>query len=431
MVFLVVAFALLPFGFPVSASAQSGQGLLRGAAGHVVIPLSNNHTAADAGVRAHTNYRIFVPDAQITPDELPPYAGYLYETPASLACIYGLVTPVPGCNPNDTVTNPSGGSNTIAIVDAYDYPAAASDLGVFSAQFGLPTANFSIVYARGHEPPVDPTGGWEGEEALDIEQAHAMAPNAKIYLVEADSDLDTDLFHAVRVATNLVICGERICPRGGHGQGEITMSWGGDEFNTEGSYDYLFNNAGVVYFAVAGDEPGVEYPCVSPHVVCVGGTSTARSLSTGDFLYQVAWMDGGGGPSAYEPRPFYQNPISFLVGPARGVPDISFDANPYAGVWTYVSVPYEYAPGEYLPGGWQISGGTSVGSPSIAGIVNAAGHFYSRSATELDAIYSNRNNPSDFTDIQKGYCGPYLGFVATIGWDFCTGVGTPFGYGGK
>jgi len=424
---LVVAFAVLQVGFPVSSSAQSGQGQLRSARGHVVIPQSSTSKASDAGIRAHTNVRIFVTDAaRPTPDEAPPFAGFAYETPASLACIYGLVASVPDCNPNTTTTNPSGGGGAIAIVDAYDDPSAASDLAAFSAQFGLPAANFTVVYAGGSVPPVDPTGGWELEESLDIEMAHAMAPGAQIFLVEANSNYDTDLYPAVEVAAHLVACGETTCPHDAHGRGEVSLGWGGSEFSDEALLDLYFHHEGVVYVAASGDTPGVEYPCASPNVVCVGGTSTARSIFTGDFLYEVAWMDAGGGFSFYEPRPFYQDRVREHVGPTRGVPDVSFDGNPATGVWILDSNNYE---GE--PGGWFIVGGTSVGAPSMAGIINAAGHFYRSSKEELESIYSHHHNQSEFTDIHKGYCGPYVTFAATFGWDFCTGVGSPFGYDGK
>jgi subtilase family serine protease len=428
--FLVVAFAVMQFGFPVSTSAQSGQGMSRGAQGHVAIPQSNNHTAADVGVRAHTNLRIFVlTGGQSTPNEAPPYLGYGYETPASLACIYGLVSASAGCNPNTTTANPSGGSQAIAIVDAYDDPTAVSDLATFSAQFGLPAptgSNFTVVYAGGSNPGPDPTGGWELEESLDIEIAHAMAPNAHIYLVEANSNLNSDLYPAVEVASNLLICGETTCRHGGHGKGEVSMGWGGDEFNTERFADRYFQSENVVYFAAAGDDPGVEYPCTSPNVVCVGGTSTARSIYNGNFLYEVAWMDASGGSSAYEPRPLYQFPLRSVVGSTRGVPDLAFDGNPNTGAWIYDSNEYEGG-----PGGWFIVAGTSLGSPSVAGIVNSAGKFYSSSFAELNAIYANGSNSSDFTDVTRGYCGPYVTYAATTGWDFCTGVGSPYGYGGK
>jgi subtilase family serine protease len=114
------------------------------------------------------------------------------------------------------------------------------------------------------------------------------------------------------------------------------------------------------------------------------------------------------------------------VGPSRGVPDISFDANPTTGLWILDSNDYE---GQ--PGGWFIVGGTSVGAPALAGILNVAGHFYQSSKDELETIYFHYHNQWEFTDIHKGYCGPYVTFATTYSWDFCTGVGSPFGYEGK
>ena len=78
---------------------------------------------------------------------------------------------------------PTGGIAAIAIIDAGDYPTAASDLEAFDNQFGIPAADLTVVYANGTKPPV--YQDWEVEEALDIEWAHAMAPKAKLYLVES------------------------------------------------------------------------------------------------------------------------------------------------------------------------------------------------------------------------------------------------------
>lgn len=390
--------------------------------GHTVIPPSSQFSAADTGVRAHTNMRIFVADGLNSPSELPPVLGYGFETPASLACVYGLVTPVPGCNPNVTTTDPAGGSKAIAVIDAYDDPTAASDLATYSAQFGLPPANLKVVYADGRKPAEDSTGGWELEESLDIELAHAMAPGATIYLVEAKSDYNQDLYPAVRVGASLVSCGKPFCAHPGHGRGEVSMSWGESEYSAETSADWLFEYPGVVFVTAAGDSSGTFYPCASGNVVCVGGTATARSIFTGNFLYEVAWMDAGGGFSYYEPRPWYQNSIKNTVGPTRGMPDVSFDAAAQTSTWMYDSNDYE---GE--PGGWFVVYGTSVGTAATAGIINAAGHFHDSSAEELEVIYSS----GGFTDLKKGYCGPYITFAATPGWDFCTGVGSPWGYEGK
>ena len=134
----------------------------------------------------------------------PPYSGYFFETPASLGCVYQLVSPpiASGCNPTNVAANPAGGSHAIAIVDAYHYPTAAADLITFSIQFGLRQPSFQVVYANGQRPPVN--ANWNIEEALDIEWAHAMAPGAKIYLVEAASNSFADLLQAVSVANTLL-----------------------------------------------------------------------------------------------------------------------------------------------------------------------------------------------------------------------------------
>src|SRR5262249_4856947 len=225
-----------------------------------------------------------------------------YETPASLACVYGLTSVSPaqiGCNPNDpTLLNPSGGAKAIAIVDAFDYPTAMSDLQIFSAQFGLPaptSANFQAVYASGTQPIADV--GWGLEAALDIQWAHAMAPKATIYLVEAASNSFADLLSAVNVASNLVAAA---------GGGEVSMRWGGSEFAFQRLYDGYFTKSGVVYVAAAGDSAGVIWPSTSPNVVSAGGATNSRDAN-GNLQAQLAWSSTGGGPSKYESRPSYQS----------------------------------------------------------------------------------------------------------------------------
>jgi subtilase family serine protease len=404
--FFAVALALL-LAFPLSALAQ-----VRPVAGKVLIPSSSIEKPADIGRFAHTNIQTFLPAEPLLHAQTvgPPYAGYAYETPASLACVYGLVTAVSGCNPNKVTAVPKGGAKMIAIVDAYDAPNAAADLATFSAQFGLPAANFQVVYASGTQPAYDV--GWEFEESLDVQWAHAMAPNAKIVLVEAASNSFADLMTAEDVASGMVNAA---------GGGEVSNSWGGGEFSGETTYDSHFVKAGVVFVASAGDWPGTSYPGVSPNVVAAGGTTVRRSPSTGNFVAEVPWDSAGGGVSALEQRPSYQNGISAIVGKYRGVPDLSFDSNPITGVWVYDTNLY----------GWNIVGGTSVASPSLAGIINLAGSFYSSTNAELTAIYSKLGVAADYTDIASGYCGPYAGYSAGAGWDFCTGVGSDKGTAGK
>ncbi len=212
------------------------------APGRIMIPGSNLATSQPGARRFHTDLRIMAlpTTGQKQAAGSPPYSGYLYETPASIACIYNeYQRPRQGCNPNIVTANPVGGSGAIALVDAYDDPTAEADLQAFSQQFGLPSANFSTIYAAGTKPSQDPTGGWEIEESLDIEWAHAMAPNAQIILVEAASNYDSDLLPAVQLAAQLVAAA---------GGGEVSMSWGGGEFSDETLLEGLFSTPGVVFF---------------------------------------------------------------------------------------------------------------------------------------------------------------------------------------
>ncbi len=380
--------------------------------GKVLIPDSSIEKPTDIGRAAHTNIRVFLPNSPLLREQTsgPPYSGYAFETPASLACVYGLAKAVSGCNPNSVTALPAGGSRMIAIVDAYDAPNAASDLAAFSTQFGLPSASFQVVYASGVQPSHD--YGWEMEESLDVQWAHAMAPNAKIVLVEAASSSFTDLMTAEDVASTMVNAA---------GGGEVSNSWGGSEFSGENSYDSHFVKTGVVFFASAGDSPGTTWPCTSPNVVSAGGTTVRRNPANASFLSEIPWDAAGGGISALEPRPSYQSKLSGTVGSYRGAPDISFDSNPETGVWIYDS----------NSGGWNIVGGTSVASPALAGIINAAAKFYTSTNQELTTIYGNLAVAADFKDIASGWCGPYEGYSAATGWDFCTGVGSVNGLAGK
>jgi hypothetical protein len=209
----------------LSITTSFGVSELRGASavrqGNVVVPESSQACVEDLGLRAHTNHVILAPEAAPrTPDAMSLEPKVRAETaatpphgsPASFRSIYHLPS--------------TGGAGVIAIVDAYDYPSAQHDLTRFSAQFGLParsTANgcFHQVYAPGVKPAANCS--WAQEEALDLEWAHAMAPDAKIVLVEAASNGSNDMMKAVNVASAPVNLN-------GHGFGEVSMSWGFGEF---------------------------------------------------------------------------------------------------------------------------------------------------------------------------------------------------------
>ncbi|MFY9644687.1 MAG: hypothetical protein WAK29_05880 [Terriglobales bacterium] len=391
---LATLFAVTQFG--VAQASPSGD--------RIIIPESSIEHPQDIGVRAHTNISIVLPGSV----EIAPNGAPVAENPASLACIYGLVKKSAGCLKTSTVL-PKGGTKAIALVDAFDNPDAVNDLKTFAAAYGYGTPNFTVVKV-GNPPP---NADWAVEESLDIEYAFGMAPNAQIYLVEATSNSFADLLAAEDEASKLVAAA---------GGGEISNSWCGSDFSGETAYDKHFQKSGIVYFASAGDTGGaVCYPSASPYVVSAGGTTILRNAN-GAFTKETAWSDAGGGPSQYESRPSYQDIIEKIVSTHRGTPDISSEASNVSYVAIY---------SQYGCGGWCGVGGTSVSSPTLAGIVNAAGEFNASTSAELTEAYGEygvaKEYKADFIDITSGS----NGYSCVAGWDFCTGIGAPKTYVGK
>jgi hypothetical protein len=251
----------------------------------------------------------------------------------------------------------NGAGQTIAIIDAYFDPSIASDLQKFDSQYGLQAPPSFTQYVQNGFLPTD--AGWSLETALDVEWAHAMAPGANIVLVEAQPTLN-DLFSAVSFASHL------------SGVSVVSMSWGAAEFAGESSYDSLFTTPaghnGVTFVASSGDSGTTEYPSASPNVLSVGGT-TLTVTSQGTYVSESPWSGSGTGTSPFESQPSFQAGAVSAAGlssTGRTTPDVSFAANPSAGVSVYDSVPYAGR------AGWFTVGGTSVGAPAWAGLVAVA-----------------------------------------------------------
>ena len=154
-----------------------------------------------------------------------------------------------------------------------------------------------------------------------------MAPGANIMLVEASSASDSDLLTAVRYAA-------------AHAN-VVSMSWGGSEFSGESVYDSAyFEQPGVAFVASSGDNGApASWPAASPNVLSVGGTSL--NLGSGSaWSSETGWSGSGGGPSAYEAQPAYQNGVVTQTATARATPDVAYDANPSTGFAVYDSTPY-------------------------------------------------------------------------------------------
>jgi subtilase family serine protease len=298
-------------------------------------------------------------------------------------------------------TSPTAGAGTtIAIVDAYDDPTAEADLNVFSSQFGLPactTTNgcFKKVNQTGGTKYPRANAGWALEISLDIQWAHAIAPGAKILLVEASSNSFTNLLKAEDYAA-------------AHSQ-YVSNSWGGSEFSGENAYDSHFVHSGVSFFVSAGDAGlPAEYPSSSPNVISVGGTTL--HFSGGVLTSETGWADGGGGCSSYETATAAQSGFAGYAqancAGKRATPDLSLDADPASGVSVYDSTRYN---GQR---GWWTVGGTSASSPMIAARSAVGGGV-------VDSGYVYGNSIA-FRDITSGNNGaPCLS-----GYDLCTGRGS-------
>ena len=338
------------------------------------------------------------PDYVLLPAATSGVTGY---TPAQIRTAYGF---------NSVSANGSG--QTIAIIDAYNDPNIASDLATFDSTMGIAAPpSLKIVNQSGGTalPGTDPSQGWEGETALDVEWAHAIAPGANILLVEANSASDTNLFAAVNYAREQA------------GVSVISMSWGSSDNLANASNDqalssqYLVTPAGhqgITFVASSGDQGVPSFPAESPNVLAVGGTDlylTASGAITSETAWTptssggVVWSGGGGVSQEFA---------------GRKVPDVAYNAG--VGVAVYDTFGPDH--------GWVSIGGTSAGAPQWTALVAIAdegralaGQSTLNGATQtLAAIYAAP--ASDFHDITTGST---QFETATVGYDLATGRGSP------
>lgn len=329
-----------------------------------------------------------------------------------------------------------GKGQTIAIIIGYDYPNAAADLRTFIETFklkmmyGLPGRSpctvadgphpcFQVVYAQGTPPPFDEL--WGLESVLDIQWAHAMAPGADLLLVEGMDDTFVELFKAVDLAVNL-------------GASVVSMSWGAPEGSAELLFDdHFYDPEGVTFVASSGDYGnGIYYPATSPYVVAVGGTKLPLDRRGNRTGPETAWSGSGGGISQFEFLPDYQSdyPIPATDG-YRGVPDVSYNADPVTGFAVYYS--YGYA-GQ---AGWLVVAGTSAGAPQWAALIALANQRRNGDNLSSDNLLSSPLYDAakqhgwyyhygayfDVKSGSNGTCGAVC--TATRGYDFVTGLGSP------
>ncbi|HJU37374.1 MAG TPA: S8 family serine peptidase [Gaiellaceae bacterium] len=308
---------------------------------------------------------------------------------------------------------------TVALVDAFDDPAAEADLNTYRSQFGLlPCTSGNGCFVKvdqrgraGHYPRFDEL--WAFEISIDTQMVSALCAECRILLIETRSQTFKDEFAGVDEAYKL-------------GADEISLSWGTDEFGGETAYDSHFqqrNAAGhtVAVTAASGDSgyPHLWYPAASPYVTAVGGTSLATDLST-EQLSDFAWDSAGSGCSPYEPQPAWQAGLPKIAAACSGRAgaDVAFNATAMS---VYDSAGFEGR------SGWMAASGTSVSTPAIAAIYALAGNASSVTAGSFP--YSHRDAIFDVTRFPEGACSSAL-CNAGPGWDGPTGIGTPRGTAG-
>ncbi|MDX3095067.1 carboxypeptidase regulatory-like domain-containing protein [Streptomyces sp. ME19-03-3] len=318
-----------------------------------------------------------------------------------------------------------GAGTTVAVVAAFDNPFAEQDLAAYRAQYGLPACTsddgcFRKVDQRGGTDYPLPNDEWAGEISLDLDMVSAVAPKARILLVEADSNSTDDLGAAVNTA---VAMGARY----------VSNSYGSyyDGPDLAAVDEAYFNHPGTALVFASGDYGhGLSYPASSPYVTSVGGTSLSRSDTDPRGWTETVWSGAGSGCSAYQPKPAFQTGTGC---DGRSIADVSAVADPDTGVAVYNT---------YSGGGWAVYGGTSASAPIIAGLYALAG-------TPVEGTYPAAypyRAPGALNDVTVGSngrcaddapcgpddppaCEPANMCTAGPGYDGPTGLGTPKGVG--
>jgi subtilase family serine protease len=360
----------------------------------------------------------------------------------------------------------TGKGQTIILVDSYGSPTMQADLDAFSKTFGINSTTIEFVYPNGpYTNPLTTTDqiSWAEETSLDVEWAHAVAPDAKIVNVVTSSDETQgmagmqDLFNGIQMAAqkypNAVISLS-------FGTGEPTFTSAQVETYLRGEFHQILKEAtanGVTFLAAAGDWgtanynlawtsylsfQNVLYPASDPLVTAVGGTQLQYNwtwapqgtaddywscvlaqqnscnnnflnwISTPNTRIETVWKEdwaivaGGGGVSTVFKAPEYQSSLSpeiqQTVNGYRGVPDMAMNAGENGGIEVYMgfSIPSQGVTGP----AWGIFGGTSCATPETAGLIALADQAASQLVGSPVGIgpmnrYIYSMGPWDFHDI--------------------------------
>lgn len=336
----------------------------------------------------------------------------------------------------------NGGGKTVAIVDAFGYHHAASDLTYFRKTMGLKacttaTKCLRIVNQEGKPSPLPPepppSDDWRGEQSLDLDMVSAICPNCKIILVQTNNDYTTNLYTGVKTAGVL-------------GTKYIGASWGA---GPEGGDNGTFHQPGVVISAAAGDNGGGTrdgggpiQPCTYTYVVCVGGTHLVRDTHVKRGWAESVWNDlsydrcgSGSSPcgatgsacSRTIAKPPWQTDSGCRT---RSAADVSATASLRSPVIVYNTEIGSCPPSACF---W-LFGGTSASTQIISAAYALAGN----AANQMGASYFWKHHAGHVNDATTGNnvdsalgitCASSVKYIcyARVGFDGPTGWGSPNG----
>jgi len=441
-----------------------------------------------------------------------PTHHYLWEhcyAPAQIRAAYAISSLG---NPTKNTGN-LGQGQTIVLVDSYGSPTATTDLQFFHDTFypNLPNPYFDQVFPQGQPDftngcgpngfSAGPSGpcaaaGWSGEATLDIEWSYAIAPLAHIVLL-AVPPAETEgvqglpnLFNAIQGAIDAYPTGTIFS----QSFGVTEQTFQSAATTQTATFDQVYQAAaakGDTVLASSGDNgttgvanllgtkfysfPTTGWPASSPFVTAVGGTqlqygwtwnptSDTPFLADGSFnpnyfaytsggsseaVWNESWLPAasGGGPSAIYSRPSWQDSVATVTGDHRGVPDLAWNAAVNGGVLVYISA----FPSAQRTG-WHVYGGTSAGSPQMAGVValvNKGRSDVGKSPIGFLSPYLYGLSAKDFSDMVPRTYGTAAsgvlrnnelwayqadgsvapngipGYPTTKGYDMTTGLGRP------
>jgi subtilase family serine protease len=260
----------------------------------------------------------------------------------------------------------------IAIIIAFTYSGLLADLKTYwqnNINFGPNSTPPKVnVYTM---PGAKTNVGWAQEECLDLQMVCTMNPNANIWVVEAKSDLVSDLLAAVDYATGTL-------------QADVlSMSWGLNDSTWFSSYNNRFTNTNVCYCAASGDSNNASWPSVMSNCISVGGTTLLWTPNSSTPRTEYTWNSAGCGYAASSLQPTYQQNITGIARTMRAIPDVSMVANQNTGVYIVYN------------GKWYSFGGTSVAAPLFAGILSLANQQrFNAGKGALTTVYSKTPNVS-------------------------------------